>query len=109
MPLKHLKLNFKDTHLKVIMILVLIDILSTLTWYYFLEVKEWNPLMDLALSNSPMSFVVAKLSISFFTIYILSKYMSKRISQVGIGLVLCLYSVVTVLHYFVFLFLLSNF
>ena len=109
MPLKHLKLKFKDAHLKVIIIVVLIDILSTLTWYYFLEVSEWNPIMDLALSQSPILFVTAKLSISFLSIYVLSKYIYKKISQIGIGIVLLSYSMVTMLHYFVFVFLLSNF
>ena len=106
---KHFQLNFDKKHLKIITLLILLDIVATMLWYSFSSVKEWNPIMDSILEVSLISFVIAKLSISFFTIHILSKYISKKISQIGIGIVLATYSIVTILHYFVFLFLLSNF
>ena len=100
---------FNKNHLKFILILVLIDIISTITWYSYSSVEEWNPIMNMALSHSIVTFSIVKLLLSFLTIWILSKYISNMFSQIGIAIVLAAYSVVTFLHYFVFLFLLDNF
>jgi hypothetical protein len=99
---------FKKRHLKLITILVLIDTVSTMIWYMFSNVEEWNPIMNSVIQHSLVLFVITKLLLSFSAIIILSKYITKKISQVGIGIILSLYIPITILHYFVFLFLLSN-
>ena len=98
---------FKKKHLKLITILILIDTISPMIWYTFSSVEEWNPIMNSMLSHSLMLFVMTKLIISFSAITVLSRYITKRLSQIGIGIILSFYIPVTILHYFVFLFLIT--
>lgn len=96
---------FKRKHLKTVLTLACIDILSTLIWYTTSDVPEWNPFMSGVLEKSLLLFVVTKLSITFLAIILLSKYIDRLITQVGIGIILLAYSSIAALHYFVFLFL----
>ncbi len=102
------KAIFKKRHLKFIAILVLFDAISTMIWYSFSDTSEWNPIMNTMLEQSLLLFIITKLAISFFAITLLSKNIAKKITQIGIGIILSFYIPVSILHYFVFLFLLSS-
>ncbi len=77
-------------------------------WYTSLGVEEWNPLMESILQNSLLLFVITKLSITFLPILLISRYINRLISQVGIGIILMSYTAVALLHYYVFLFLMFD-
>ena len=97
---------FSKRHLKLILFLICIDVVSTLLWYTCFGVPEWNPLMDNLLGKSLVLFVIIKLSISFLPIIILSNHIKNSVSQVGVGIILATYSTIALMHYFVFFFLL---
>jgi hypothetical protein len=64
--------------------------------------EEANPLLSAQIKDSPASFVFIKLGLSLPGLYLLNKYINKKIAQSGIGLLLLCYSVVAIIHVMIF-------
>tara|TARA_B100000131_G_C17899137_1_gene525646 strand:- start:382 stop:654 length:273 start_codon:yes stop_codon:yes gene_type:complete len=90
------------------LLLFLIDIVATLSWFIFWNVPEGNPVLADILNRSTLLFVITKIALSFPPIYILDKYIEKTITQIGIFIVLATYISIALLHYFIFIFFLIN-
>jgi hypothetical protein len=95
---------FNNKHLKVLLVLFLVDIIATITWFSAYGVEEANPVLSGVINNSILLFCITKILLSFPALIILDKYLHKKITQVAIGMSLFLYSIVAVMHYSIFMF-----
>ena len=93
---------FKQSHIKILLLLIVLDLIATLNWYFFFGMEEANPLLSAQIKDSPASFVFIKLGLSLPGLYLLNKYINKKIAQSGIGLLLLCYSVVAIIHVMIF-------
>jgi len=93
---------FKQSHLRILLLLIVLDLIATLNWYFFFGIEEANPLLSAQIKDSPASFVFIKLGLSLPGLYLLNKYINKKIAQSGIGLLLLCYSVVAIIHVMIF-------
>jgi len=93
---------FKQVHIRILLLLIVLDLIATLNWYFFFGIEEANPLLSAQIKNSPASFVLIKLGLSLPGLYLLNKYINKKIAQSGIGLLLLCYSVVAIIHIMIF-------
>ncbi len=94
--------------MKILLYLISIDLVATMIWYFFFGVPEANPILDNAIENSLLKFVILKLSLSFPGLYLLSKYIDKILAQLGIGVLLATYMGITIIHYIIFLFIIAG-
>ena len=99
---------FNNNHLKLLLLLFLVDIVATLSWFVFWNVPEGNPILSGILNESVMLFVLTKIALSFPPIIILDKYIDKKITQLGILIVLSTYISIAIFHYFIFMFFLIS-
>ena len=99
---------FKHRHTKLLLILVLIDLLATMVWFCCFNVPELNPVLSGPIEKSLLNFVVTKLSLSLPSIYLINKFLHKKISQIGIALLLTAYIAVSIFHYYIFIKLLTG-
>ena len=93
---------FKQVHIRILLLLIILDLIATLNWYFFFGMEEANPLLSSQIKDSPASFVFIKLGLSLPGLYLLNKYINKKIAQSGIGLLLLCYSVVAMIHVMIF-------
>jgi len=93
---------FKQVHIRILLLLIILDLIATLNWYFFFGMEEANPLLSSQIKDSPASFVFIKLGLSLPGLYLLNKYINKKIAQSGIGLLLLCYSVVAIIHIMIF-------
>ena len=75
------------TLLYILTILTFVDLIATLFWIYGGWATEANPMMDFFLSYSSLSFVAAKLGLSFSGIYILYHF-RKRFKTIILNVLL---------------------
>ena len=93
---------FKRRHTKLLLILVLLDLLATMVWFCFYDIPELNPVLAGPINRSLLNFVITKLALSLPSIYLINKFLHKRISQVGVGLLLSAYVSGSIFHYYIF-------
>lgn len=89
---------FRRAYIKVLLLLIMIDLIATLSWHYFFGIEEANPLLSSHIEDSPARFVLIKLGLSLPGIYLLNKYIETKLAQGGLGLLLLCYSIVAVIH-----------
>jgi len=94
---------FKQRHTKLLLILVLLDLFATMIWFYFFDIPEMNPILSGPIEKSVINFIFTKLALSLPSIYLINKFLHKRISQIGMGLLLSAYICVSIIHYFIFI------
>lgn len=99
---------FKSRHTKLLLILVAIDLLATLVWFCCFDIPELNPVLAGPINESLLNFVMTKLALSLPSIYLLDKFLYKRISQLGIGLLLVIYFAISIFHYYIFIKLITG-
>jgi len=75
-------------YIKLILILILFDAVSTIFWYSHQGVDEANPIMRHFIERSTIEFVIAKFGISFVSLGVLSFFSDKKISKVGIMIIM---------------------
>lgn len=93
---------FNKKHLRVLSLLILLDLIATLTWFIVFGVEEANPLLSEQIKESPVNFALIKIGLSFPGIYILNKYIKRTVAQSGIGILLFCYYGVALIHCFIF-------
>jgi len=93
---------FKQVHIRILLLLIILDLTATLNWYFFFGMEEANPLLSSQIKNSPASFVLIKLGLSLPGLYLLNKYINKKIAQSGIAILLLCYSLVALIHIMIF-------
>jgi hypothetical protein len=101
-------LSFDNKHLKILLYLISIDLIATMVWYFWFEIPEANPVLCGAIESSLVKFVILKLALSFPGLYLLSKYIDKILAQLGIGILLAAYMGITIVHYIIFLYIISG-
>jgi hypothetical protein len=94
---------FKRRHTKLLLVLMLIDLLATMVWFCYFDVPELNPILAGPIKESLINFVMTKLMLSLPSIYLINKFLHKRVSQIGIALLLTAYTAVSILHYWIFI------
>ena len=94
---------FNKKHIRILVLLILLDLIATLTWYIIFGIEEANPILAAQIKESPIRFVILKLGLSIPGILILNKYIKKGIAQSGIALLLFTYYLVAVLHCVIFI------
>ena len=97
-------IKFNKGHLKILLILFLIDMVATITWNSFWGVEEWNPILSGPLSKSALLFAITKIALSFPPLLILEKYLDRLSAQVAVAITTVAYISVTIIHYFIFIF-----
>lgn len=98
---------FKQTHIRILLLLIILDLVATTCWYVFFGIEEANPLLSAQIKDSPLNFVLIKLGLSLPGLYLLKKYINKRIAQCGIAILLLCYSIVALIHMMIFFMLMS--
>ena len=93
---------FKKRHLRTLTLLILLDLIATITWFVVFGIEEANPLLAEQIKESPIKFATIKLGLSIPGIYILNKYIKKGIAQSGIAILLFSYYMVALIHCIVF-------
>ena len=93
---------FQRTHLRILLLLIMLVLIATLNWYYFFGIEEANPLLSAQIKDSPAAFILIKLGLSFPGLYLLNKYIDKKLAQGGIALLLLCYSIVAIIHVMIF-------
>jgi hypothetical protein len=99
---------FKRRHTKLLLILVLLDLLATMVWFCYFDIPEFNPVLAGPIQKSLLNFVITKLALSLPSIYLINKFLHKRVSQIGVGLLLSAYIAVSIFHYYIFIQLLVS-
>jgi hypothetical protein len=99
---------FKRRHTKLLLVLVLIDLLATMVWFCCFDVPELNPILSGPINESLLNFAMTKLIISLPSIYLINKFLYKRVSQIGIALLLTAYIAVSIIHYYIFIKLITG-
>ena len=99
---------FKHRHTKLLLILVLIDMLATMVWFFYFDIPELNPILAGPIEQSLLSFAVTKLAISLPSIYLLNKFLFNRVTQIGLALLLSAYLFVSIVHYYIFIMLITG-
>jgi hypothetical protein len=93
---------FKQTHIRILLLLIILDLIATICWYFFFGIEEANPFLADQIKDSPANFVLIKLGLSLPGLFLLNKYINKRIAQCGIALLLLCYSAVAIIHVMIF-------
>jgi len=99
---------FKRRHTKLLLVLVLIDLLATMVWFCCFDVPELNPILSGPINESLLNFAMTKLAISLPSIYLINKFLHKKVSQVGIAFLLVAYIAVSIIHYYIFIKLITG-
>jgi len=99
---------FKSRHTKLLLILVLLDLVATLVWFCCFDIPEFNPILVGPITKSLLHFTLTKLALSLPSIYLLDRFLYKRISQLGTGLLLVIYFGISIFHYYIFIHLLTS-
>ena len=94
---------FNKKHIRILALLILLDLIATLTWYIIFGIEEANPILAAQIKESPIRFALLKLGLSIPGVFILNKYIKKGIAQSGIALLLLTYYLVAVLHCVIFI------
>ena len=68
-------------------------------WYYHFGISEMNPILSGPIEESAIHFALLKLSMSLPSIYLLDKFIYKKIAQAGMAILLTSYIGVSLLHY----------
>jgi hypothetical protein len=99
---------FEKRHIKILLMLISLDLVATLVWFYFFDIPELNPILIGPINKSPINFVITKLLMSLPSIWLLFRFIEKRVSQIGIGILLGSYISVSIFHYFIFIKLITG-
>ena len=98
---------FKKRHTKLLLLLVLLDLVATMVWFYFFGIDELNPILIEPLNKSLMRFTSLKLLLSLPSIYLFNKYLPPnpakgggKLAQIGMGISLFAYIAVSLIHYY---------
>tara|TARA_B100001027_G_scaffold216954_1_gene195434 strand:+ start:13570 stop:13884 length:315 start_codon:yes stop_codon:yes gene_type:complete len=94
---------FKRKHVRVLAWLILLDLVATLSWFFFFGIEEANPILAPLIESSPVKFAAFKLGLSFPGIYFLNKYISKGVVQGGLAVLLFTYYIVALIHAGIFI------
>jgi hypothetical protein len=94
---------FKQRHTKLLLALVLLDLFATIIWYYFFDIPEMNPILSGPIDKSIANFIFTKLALSLPSLYLINKFLYKRVSQIGMALLLFSYIGISIIHYFIFI------
>ena len=94
---------FNKKHIRILVLLILLDLIATLTWYIIFGIEEANPILAAQIKESPIRFALLKLGLSIPGVFILNKYIKKGIAQNGIALLLLTYYLVAILHCAIFI------
>ena len=98
---------FKQSHIRILLLLIILDLIATTCWYVFFGIEEANPLLSAQIKDSPAKFVLIKLGLSLPGLYLLNKYINKGIAQGGIAILLLCYSFVALIHMMIFFMMIS--
>tara|TARA_Y100000114_G_scaffold14058_3_gene11397 strand:+ start:2694 stop:2984 length:291 start_codon:yes stop_codon:yes gene_type:complete len=85
-------------YIKYIVILILIDAVSTIWWYYHMGIEEANPIMSFFIEKSAVEFIIAKFGISFISLGILSLFRHNKLSKIGIIIIMIIYLMIAFMH-----------
>lgn len=96
-------INIKKRHLKILLLMTLVDLIATMIWYEGWGIPEGNPIMAIFIDKSLIYFAITKILISTVGVFVLSKYLKLRVSQVGAAVLLACYAQVTLIHSVIFL------
>ena len=91
-------MNLEKKYIKLILILILFDAVSTIFWYSHQGVDEANPIMRHFIERSTVEFIIAKLGISFMSLGVLSFFSDRGISKIGIIIIMIVYILVALMH-----------
>jgi len=94
---------FKQQHTKLLLMLVLFDLIATIIWFTYYDIPELNPVLSGPIEKSLLNFAITKLALSLPSIYLLNKFLYKRLSQWGLGILLITYFAVSIFHYYIFI------
>jgi hypothetical protein len=94
---------FNIKHIRILLLLILLDLVATITWYVAFGIEEANPILATLIKESPIKFSLLKLGLSLPGVYILSKYIKKGIAQGGLALLLGSYYIVAIIHCVIFM------
>jgi len=83
-------------------LLIILDLIATTCWYVFFGIEEANPLLSAQIKESPLKFALIKLGLSLPGLYLINKYIKKRIAQIGIAILLLCYGAVAIIHMIIF-------
>lgn len=98
---------FNKKHIRVLLLLIILDLIGTLTWFFFYGIEEANPLLSSSIKDSPLQFIAIKLGLSLPSLYLLNKYIKKKAAQLGLALLLLCYSAVAAIHFVIFIYLIQ--
>lgn len=90
----------KKKYIKLILILILFDAILTIFWHTAQGIGEANPIMSYFIERSTLSFVIAKLGISFVSLGVLNYFPENKLSQIGIAAIMIAYLLVAIMHIF---------
>lgn len=93
---------FSSKHIRILSLLIVFDLIATLTWYLVFGVEEANPFLAERIKSSPIEFILVKLGLSLPGLYILNKYIKKNLTQMGMAFLLFSYYAVAFFHVFIF-------
>ena len=96
--MKKVKGLFTIKHLRILTLLIILDLIATAIWFSFYGIEEANPILAGPIETSIFYFGLIKLGLSAPGILLLRKYIAKKISQAGIGLLLFCYYTIAVIH-----------
>lgn len=85
-------------YIKLILILILFDAISTIFWHTSMGIGEANPVMSYFIERSAIDFVVAKLGVSFISLGVLSYFSDNKLSKIGVLLVMIIYILISIMH-----------
>ncbi|MAG24043.1 hypothetical protein CMI47_00545 [Candidatus Pacearchaeota archaeon] len=91
---------FKKHHTKLLLLLVLLDLVATMVWFYFFGIDELNPILVEPINKSLLRFTFFKLLLSLPSIYLFNKYLPNKLAQIGIGISLSAYTLISIIHYY---------
>ena len=91
---------FKKRHTILLVFLVLLDLIATMVWYYHFGISELNPILCGPIESSSIYFASLKLGMSLPSIYLLDKFIYKKIAQAGMAILLLSYIAVSIIHYY---------
>tara|TARA_B100001029_G_C15049467_1_gene449614 strand:- start:654 stop:968 length:315 start_codon:yes stop_codon:yes gene_type:complete len=94
---------FKIKHVRILLLLIFLDLIATITWYYVFGIPEANPLLAELIKESPVKFTAVKLGLSLPGIYLLRKYIKKGVAQGGLAILLTCYYIVAIIHCVIFM------
>ena len=95
-------------HVVFLLLLIAVDMLATMVWYSVFGVGEANPLLSGPMDRSLVAFVLVKLTMSLPGLLFLYRKIEKKLSQIGLLILLTWYIGVFIFHWYIFVELFSG-